>query len=253
MRHFLTLLRNEIWRLLISPSTYIAGFLFLLVMGFLFQWMLRIYTSDPQDETPSVLFFRMFFIPVFFMVPLLTMRSVAEERRSGTIETLLTTPVTITEIVLAKFSASYLYYCTLWLITASFHIIFFAYAQRDTIIDPYPLIGGYGYIFLSGTLFLSLGIFASSLTKSQLVAGILGFTLVFGFIVIGSNIEDLSVLTGEQSLWVRQFSDHTDALQHMGDFSSGIIDTRAIILYLSTSLTFLFLSVLAIEYRDGTT
>ncbi|MDQ8185847.1 ABC transporter permease subunit [Pelagicoccus sp. SDUM812002] len=253
MRHFLTLLRNEIWRLLISPSTYIAGFLFLLVMGFLFQWMLRVYTSDPQDETPSVLFFRMFFIPVFFMVPLLTMRSVAEERRAGTIETLLTTPVTIAEIVLAKFGASYLYYCSLWLITASFHIIFFTYAQSDTIIDPYPLIGGYGYIFLSGTLFLSLGIFASSLTKSQLVAGILGFSLVFGFIVIGSNVEDLSVLTGEQSLWIRQFSDHTDALQHMGDFSSGIIDTRAIVLYLSTAFTFLFLSVLAIEYRDGTT
>ncbi|MDQ8182435.1 ABC transporter permease subunit [Pelagicoccus sp. SDUM812005] len=252
MRHFLTLLRNEIWRLLISPSTYIAGFLFLLVMGFLFQWMLRVYTSDPQDETPSVLFFRMFFIPVFFMVPLLTMRSLAEERRSGTIETLLTTPVTIAEIVLAKFSASYLYYCSLWLITASFHIIFFAYAQRDTIIDPYPLIGGYAYIFLSGTLFLSLGIFASSLTKSQLVAGILGFSLVFGFIVIGSNVEDLSVLTSEQSLWLRQFSDHTDALQHMGDFSAGIIDTRAIVLYLSAALTFLFLSVLAIEYRDGT-
>ncbi len=221
-------------------------------MGFLFQWMLRLYTSDPQDETPSVLFFRMFFIPVFFMVPLLTMRSVAEERRSGTIETLLTTPVTITEIVLAKFTASYLYYCSLWLITASFHFIFFAYAQRDTPLDPYPLLGGYGYIFLSGTLFLSLGIFASSLTKSQLVAGILGFTLVFGFIVIGSNIEDLSVLASGQTRWIRQFADHTDALQHMGDFSSGIIDTRAIVLYLSSASTFLFLSVLAIEYRDGT-
>lgn len=251
MRHFLTLLRNEIWRLLISPSTYIAGFLFLLVMGFLFQWMLRLYTTDPQDESPSVLFFSMFSIPVFFIVPLLTMRSVAEERRSGTIETLLTTPVTITEIVLSKFAACYLYYCALWLITGSFHIIFFTYAQRP--IDPYPLIGGYGYIFLSGTLFLSLGIFASSLTQSQLVAGILGFTLVFGFIVIGSNIEDLSVLATEHTQWIRQFSDHTNVLQHMGDYSSGIIDTRAIVLYLSASLAFLFFSVLAIESRDSNT
>lgn len=251
MRHFITLLRNEIWRLLISPSTYIAAFLFLLVMGFLFQWMLRIYTSDPQDETPSVLFFRMFFIPVFFMVPLLTMRSLAEERRAGTIETLLTTPVTMTEIVLSKFCASYLYYCCLWLFTAAFHFIFFAYAQKDTVIDPFPLIGGYAYIFLSGTLYLALGIFASSLTRSQLVAGILGFTLVFGFIVIGSNIEDLSVLTTQKTLWLRQLSDHTDALQHMSDFSSGIIDTRAIVLYLSSAMAFLFLSILAMEYRDG--
>lgn len=252
MRHFLTLLRNEVWRLLISPSTYIAAFLFLLVMGFLFQWMLRLYTSDPQDETPSVLFFRMFFIPVFFMVPLLTMRSIAEERRSGTIESLLTTPVTVTEIVLAKFTASYLYYCALWLVTAAFHLIFFSYAQKDTVIDPYPLIGGYSYIFLSGTLFLALGIFASSLTQSQLVAGILGFSLVFGFIVVGSNVEDLSVLATDQGRWLRQFGDHMDALQHMSDFSTGIIDTRPIVLYLSSALTFLFLSILAVEYRDGT-
>lgn len=252
MRHFITLLRNEIWRLLISPSTYIAAFLFLLIMGFMFQWLLHLYTSDPQDETPSVLFFRMFFIPVFFMVPLLTMRSIADERRTGTIETLLTTPVTITEIVLAKFVASYLYYATLWLITGAFHIIFFTFAQKDTIIDPYPLIGGYAFIFLSGTLFLALGIFASSVTRSQLVAGILGFTLVFAFIVIGSNIQDLSVLATGQTQWIRQLADHTDALQHMSDFSTGIIDTRAIVLYLSSTLAFLFLSILVVEYRDGT-
>ena len=251
MRHYFTLLRNEIWRLLISPSTYIAGFLFLLVMGFMFQSLLRLFASDPQDETPSVLFFQLFFVPVFFMVPLLTMRSIADERRTGTIETLLTTPVTVTEIVLSKFTASYLYYCTLWVITGAFHIIFFAFAQNDTIIDPYPLIGGYTYIFLSGTLFLSLGIFASSMTQSQLVAGILAFTLVFGFIVIGSNIEDLSVLAIDNTFWIRQFSDHTNALQHMGDFSTGIIDTRAIVLYLSCALTFLFLSILIVEYRDG--
>lgn len=251
MRHYFTLLRNEIWRLLISPSTYIAAFLFLLVMGFMFQWLLRLYTSDPQDETPSILFFRMFFVPVFFMVPLLTMRSISDERRSGTIETLLTTPVTITEVVLSKFTASYLYYCTLWLITGAFHLIFFTFAQADTVIDPYPLIGGYGFIFLSGTLFLALGIFASSITNSQLVAGIFGFTLVFAFIVIGSNVEDLSVLVGEKSYWVRQFADHTDTLQYMNDFSSGIIDTRAIVLYLSCAATFLFLSILMVEFRDG--
>ncbi len=251
MRHFTTLLRNEIWRLLINPSTYIAGFLFLLIMGFMFQWLLDLYASDPQDESPSVLFFRMFFIPVFFMVPLLTMRSLAEERRSGTIETLLTTPVTPTEIVLSKFGAGYLYYCTLWLFTGAFHVIFFTFGQSDAGADPYPLLGGYLYIFLSGTLYLALGIFASSVTRSQLVAGILGFSLVFAFIVIGSNVEDLSVIAMDQTHWIRQFSDHMNAMQHMSDFASGIIDTRAIVLYLSCALTFLFLSILMVEYRDG--
>ncbi len=251
MRHFFTLLRHELWRLLINPSTYIAGFLFLLIMGFMFQWLLDLYASDPQDETPSVLFFRIFFVPVFFMVPLLTMRSLAEERRSGTIETLLTTPVTPTEIVLSKFAASYLYYSFLWLCTAAFHLIFFTFAQHDTVIDIYPLAGGYLYIFLSGALYISLGIFASSLTRSQLVAGIVGFSLVFAFIVVGSNVEDLSIIALDQSRWIRQFSDHMNAMQHIGDFASGVVDTRAIVLYLSSALTFLFLSILMVEYRDG--
>ena len=251
MRHFITLLRAEIWRLLISPSTYIAGFLFLLIMGFMFQWLLRVYALDPQDESPSVLFFRIFFVPIFFMVPLLTMRSIAEERKSGTIETLMTMPVTATEVVLSKYFASYLYYAALWMITASFHIVFYLFAQQDTIIDPYPIIGGYLYILVSGAFFLSLGIFASASTNSQLVAGIVGFSLVFAFIVVGSNIEDITVIATEQKYWIRQLSDHLDALQHMNDFSSGIIDTRAIVLYLSCAATFLLLSILMVEYREG--
>ena len=96
MRHFTTLLRSELWKLLVSPSTYIAAFLFLLIMGFLFQLILVDYASDPKEENPSITFFRLFFVPVFFMVPLLTMRSVSEERSRGTIETLMTTPVTAT-------------------------------------------------------------------------------------------------------------------------------------------------------------
>src|SRR5690606_4248672 len=149
MRHFFTLLRSEIWRLLISPSTYIAAFLFLLIMGFMFQWVLRLFASEPQDENPSVMFFRMFFVPVFFVVPLLTMRSVAEERNTGTIETLMTTPVTPTEVILSKFFSSYFFYSALWLFTGAFHVLFFAFAPSDAAIDPWPIAGGYFYILIS--------------------------------------------------------------------------------------------------------
>lgn len=251
MRHFFTLLRAELWKLLINPSTYIAAFLFLLVMGFLFQQILMDYASAPKEENPSITFFRLFFVPVFFMVPLLTMRSVAEERASGTIETLMTTSVTATEVILSKFCASYAYYALLWAFTGSFHYLLFSFAQEDSIFDPYPIIGGYAYIAVSGTLFLSLGIFASAMTRSQLIAGIVTFSLVFGFVVVGSFLDELTLFWLSQPDWMTQLAQHTDVLQHMRDFSSGIIDTRAIVLYGSCSLAFLFLSILILEYREG--
>ena len=114
MRHYFTILNHETRMLLVNPGTYIAAVLFLAVMGFFFTGMLEGYGGAGQEQSPATIFFRYFFIPVFFMVPLLTMKSLAEERRLGTLETLLTTPVTTTEMVLGKFGASYLLYLAMW-------------------------------------------------------------------------------------------------------------------------------------------
>ena len=236
---------------MISPSTYIAAFLFLLMMGFLFHLILAEFATNPQDENPSEMFFKLFFIPVFFMVPLLTMRSIAEERNKGTIENLLTTPITVTEVILAKFSAGYVYYLALWALTGSFHYLFYHFVDDESVFDPYPIIGGYSYVAVSGILFLSLGIFASSLTRSQLVAGIVSFSLVFGFIVLGSNLGDIAMLWSDEPTWFTALADHVNVLNHMDSFSSGVIDTRAVVLYASCSAAFLFLSILIMEYQEG--
>jgi ABC-type transport system involved in multi-copper enzyme maturation permease subunit len=113
MRHYFTILSQEIRALLYSSSTYIAAVLFLLVMGFIFTGVLDLYSKTPQESPPAAVFFQLFWIPVFFMVPLLTMKSFAEERRQGTLETLLTAPVSTAEVVLGKFSAAYLFYLLL--------------------------------------------------------------------------------------------------------------------------------------------
>jgi len=251
MRHYITLLRNELWKLMISPSTYIAAFLFLLMMGFLFHLILGEFATNPQDENPSEMFFKLFFLPVFFMVPLLTMRSIAEERNKGTIENLMTTPVTATEVILAKFSAVYIYYIALWALTGSFHYLFYIFVDQESVFDPYPIIGGYAYVAISGTLFLALGIFSSSITRSQLVAGIVSFSLVFGFLVLGSNLGEMAMLWQEEPAWFSSLADHANALEHMDSFSAGVIDTRAIVLYASCSAAFLFLSILIVEYQEG--
>ena len=106
MKHFPTLLSHEIRMLLVSPATYVAATLFLGFMGMIFTKILEEYSSAPQEHSPAHIFFQLFWLPVCVMVPLLTMKCLAEERRLGTIETLLTTPVTTTEVVLAKFGAA---------------------------------------------------------------------------------------------------------------------------------------------------
>src|ERR1035437_454382 len=114
MKHFFTLLSHEIRMLLVSPSTYLAAVLFLAFMGFIFTTILELFSKAPQEMSPAQYFFDLFWLPVLFMVPMLTMKCLAEERRLGTIETLLTTPVTTTEVVLGKYGAAYLLYVALW-------------------------------------------------------------------------------------------------------------------------------------------
>ncbi len=169
-----------------QSSTYIAAFLFLLVMGFLFQLILLDYASDPKEENPSITFFPALFPSRF----LYGAPPHYEECRRGKSDRndrdAHDDPGHRNGSDSLEILAGYLYYSLLWMFTGSFHILFYSFVQEDSLFDPYPIIGGYAYVAISGGLFLSLGIFASALTRSQLIAGIVSFSLVFGFIVVGS-------------------------------------------------------------------
>ncbi len=141
MKHFFTILSHEVRMLLVSPSTYIAAFSFLVLMGFIFTGILEQYSKAQQSVSPATAFFAVYFVPVIFMVPLLTMKCLAEERRLGTIETLLTTPVTTTEVVLGKYAASYLLYIAFWASTTGLFYILRRFAGDARMIDPGPIIG----------------------------------------------------------------------------------------------------------------
>jgi ABC-2 type transport system permease protein len=249
MRHYLTILSQEIRSLLYSPSTYIAAVLFLGVMGFVFAGILDLYSKAPQETPPAVVFFQLFWFPVFFMVPLLTMKSFAEERRLGTLETLLTTPVSTTEVVLGKFSAAYLFYLMLWGSTLGFHYILKVYARDARFLDPGPLVGGYLFIALSGLLFIALGILASALTRNQAVAGILSFTLLLGLIGGLSYIDELSVMNTEGMQGVKTAVESLRITGHVEDFTHGVIDTRQVFFYLTGSVLALIFSILGVEAK----
>ena len=249
MKHFFTLLSHELRMLLVSPSTYIAAVLFLAVMGFIFTAILQMYSLAPQEASPALHFFELFWLPVLFMVPLLTMKCLAEERRLGTIETLLTTPVTTTEVVLGKYGAAYLLYITLWGSTAGFFLILRKFSGDVRFMDPGPLLGGYLFIAVSGLLFIAIGVFASSLSKNQAVAGILCFTMLFGLIFGLSFLAGSSFLNRDALQPARQAVEYVQVLTHRDDFTRGVVDTRQLLFYLSGTVLALIFSILGVEAK----
>ena len=249
MKHFFTLLSHEVRMLLVSPSTYIAAVLFLGIMGFVFTGILETYSAGPQELSPAYVFFQLFSLPVLFMVPLLTMKCLAEERRLGTIETLLTTPVTTTEVVLGKYGAAYLLYMSLWASTAGFFYILKKFSGEAHFIDVGPLVGGYLFVGVSGLFFIAIGVFASSLSRNQAVAGILGFTMLFGVIVGGRYLTEAPWLNRDVLYPIKAAVDYSNVWAHFDDFTRGVIDTRQLLFYLSGTVLALIFSILGVEAK----
>ena len=250
MRHYWHLLMHELRVLAIAPATYVAAVLFLLLEGLFYLGVLREYALAPQEGPPAAMFFQLFWVPVFFMVPLLTMRSLAEERRQGTLESLMTTPVTALEVVLAKFLAAYLYYAGLWLLTLGFPWLVGKALDSplvtERLFDSGPLLGGYLFTLTSGLLFVAVGIFASSLTRSQLVAGLLAFSILF-MLILGPHV----LLGGNQPwlAWLEAPLEYFHLFRHLEDFSRGMIDTRPFFYYGTNALCLLGLATLVVESK----
>jgi ABC-2 type transport system permease protein len=249
MRHFFTILAHEVRMLIVSPSTYIAAVAFLALMGFNFTAILEKYSTAPQDASPASVLFDVYFLPVIFMVPLLTMKCLAEERRLGTIETLLTTPVTTTEVVLGKYGAAYLLYMAFWASTAGLFFILKRFAGDPHLIDPGPILGGYLFIAISGLLFIAIGVFTSALSRSQAVAGILCTTLLMGFIFGSRYLGTVSWLDRESLAPIKEAVTYARIDQHYLDFTRGVVDARELLFYVSGAFLALIFSILSVEAK----
>jgi ABC-2 type transport system permease protein len=250
MRIFRILLAHELRMLLVTPATYIAATLFLFVMGYMFTIVLESFTAAPQEGSPAIVFFQAFWIPVLFMVPLLTMKCLAEERRHGTLETLLTTPVTTLQVVLAKFFAAYALYLTLWASTGGLFYILRKFAGPSQSIDLGPLVGGYLFVAVSGLFFIAVGILASALTRNQAVAGILAFVALLLIIFGTRSAETLELLKLESMRDVRSIVEYLQIFTHLEDFTRGVVDTRQLVYYVSGCVLALFFSILGVEAKQ---
>ena len=218
-----------------SPVAYVVGALFVLLEGFVF-WLMVSALNDPRSEA-GLTIAQAFFGPTFFYsiavlitVPFLTMRSFSEEKRTGTIEFLLTAPVTDAQVVLAKFLGAWLAYIMLWASTA----VFFIVLHRVAPFDWAPVFTGYLGTWLLGGVFIALGILASSLTRNQVIAAFLCFVTLLLLFSIG--ILDYFFRDPETSKVIHYLS----LLEHLVDFSKGIVDTRPLVLYLTLAALALF-------------
>lgn len=243
MRAILAICWRELRAFFFSPLAYVLATLFLIINGIVF-WIIVSYLTDPRAPigAPMELFFGQtvyFWLVLLFLTPVLTMRSLAEERNSGTLETLLTAPVTEGQIVLGKFFGVLAAYLFLWLPTLVYAFIVASHSE----LDWGPVAAGYLGVLGIGSLFLSVGVFASALSRSQMVAALIGFAvlvLLFSAGLVGNLLN-----TGA----LQDAFTYLDLWQHMGDFAKGIVDTRPLVYYLSATTLFLFLAGRALETR----
>ena len=252
MGRFFALLRFQIKTLFISPSTYAATFLFTLLIGLIYFLILQELGSENSKNSVEI-FLSLFWIPVLFMVPMLTMRSIAEERKLGTLQAVLTARVSAFELVLAKFLACYFVYVFMWVLTAFFPIMT-SYAVSHAAIDDRifsvsSLISSYVFIFVSGAAYVAVGIFSSSLTRSTFVAGMLAFCLLFIMILGPALIVKIPVSSEYLSAAIESASGYVQPFKALEDFSGSVLDTRPFFFYFSLAAVLVGATSLITEYK----
>jgi ABC-2 type transport system permease protein len=230
--------RRELRAYFFSPLAYIVLFFFMAVNGIIFIYLIG-ELSDPRSPggPPFSYFFRATWLMLLLIAPVLTMRLVSEELRSGSIEVLMTAPVSEGAVIAGKFLAALTFYAFLWAPTLAYGLMISAYQK----VDWGPIFAGYVGVLLIGSLFLAIGIFSSATTKSQLLAAMMTAALLFLLFLFGVFEQMVNNDTAKQALG------YIGIWNHIDEFASGIVDTRRLVFYLSGTLFFLFLASRALE------
>ena len=251
MRPLLSLIRREFAAYFLSPIAYATLILFLGVLGYLFGGALAGLTEtgpDGLDYPVKALFGAdVFWLVFLFIPPLLTMRLLAEERGTGTLEMLLTAPIRDWQVVAGKYVGALLFYVVLWLPTLVYVpvLVGLDWSTWRPRIDPMPVVTSYVGVLLAGAMLLAVGLFVSSLVKNQLVAAVISLGVSLVFFVAGFGRPDLDPNSAAAQLV--SFVSVPDHFRR--DFTRGVIDTRNVVLYLSVTAFCLFLTVRSLEAR----
>jgi len=237
------LYRRELAVFFVSPMAYIILTCMMLLFG-VFVWT---GTKGAAMMNIPFSYSEVLYLIAYLMVviaPLVTMRLVAEEKSRGTIETLMTAPVTELQVILAKYGATLTFMLFLLLPTAAHAILVSKYGTFDVT----EALAGYLGVFLTSASLLAIGLFVSSICSSQVTAGVISFVVIC-LLLASAMIAQFISQYSELGKAARSVIEVLDPYGSMNDFKRGIIDTRPVVYLLSLIVFFLFLSVRALESR----
>ena len=234
MKQIKTIAVKEFKDYFISPIAYIVIALFLIVTGWFFFSTFFIFgRADLRD------FFALLPITFSFIIPAITMRLFSEEQNVGSYETLLTMPVSFTDIAIGKFLAATPFAAAMLFPTISYPLFIALLGQ----IDPGPVIGGYLGAILLASAYCAIGIFASSLTRNQIVAFIIGCALCFTFTILDRLLFFMPAK-------IVNIISYIGANTHFTNISKGVIDSRDILYFISVIFIFIFSTYMVMDEKN---
>jgi ABC-2 type transport system permease protein len=244
-----TICNKELQSYFRSPIAYTVIALWALIGGFFFYFGLSFFVQRSMEGAMTGQSFPMDInewivrpllsnvnVVALFLIPMITMRLFAEEKRSGTIELLMTSPINDIEIVLGKWLAAVALYSIMLLVSVLHMAILFRYGQPDW----RPLAVGYLGLLLQGGCLLAIGTFVSTCTSNQIVAGALGFAISLLLFVLNWVSEFGSSVT-------ERVIGYLSVQQHFESFSKGVLDSKDIIFYVTMIILGLFLTSRSLE------
>jgi ABC-2 type transport system permease protein len=249
MRNVLVIFKKELKSYFASPIAYLLLAIFAVIFGFFFYSATRFFVLQgmqmqmmgrgmPMDVNEYVIRPLLTNASVIglFLIPMITMRLYAEEKRSGTIELLMTSPVRDIEIVLGKWLSALVLYISILGVSGINLAILFAFGRPDW----KPIVVGYLGLILQGGCLLAIGTFISTLTKNQIIAGGATFAVCLMLWVLDW------VSAYDQSAWAKVVS-YLSVVTHFEPFSKGVIDSKDVVFYLSMIFFGLFLTTRSVE------
>jgi ABC-2 type transport system permease protein len=241
---------RDLTSLFATPLAWVVGTLFLFQQGWNFSLLLR-FLNDPLAAPGPVMQFYfggsffIFWLPVIFTCAVLSMRTIAEERRAGTLEALLTSPLHPAEVVLGKYFASLAFYVLLWVPTGVFYVLLRGATTAGSAAPPDigPMLSGYLGTFLCGAAFLAIGVLSSALARSQLGAALGAFVASSVLVLAGLLVEHVSSPGFAAGL------EWTSLLAMMQEMAAGIVDGHWLVLHAALITVALFGAIVAIDPR----
>jgi len=247
MRIFLALLRRELASFFLSWTGYVIIAAVLFLLGFSFVSMLGVLNSEPTPVPITQLIFGTlyFWVVLIPAAAVITMRTFALEKSSGTYETLMTTPTGEARVVLAKFLGALIFFMVTWSPLLGCVLIVRHYTNDPTAFDWGTVGSTYLGILLIGSLYMAIGLFASAITRSQIIAVMISLALGISVFLLSF----ISARVAGAKGWIAALLSHVTLTEHMRDFCQGVVDTRPLVFYLTTTAFFLLLTLKVVESR----